>query len=97
MSLVGSIDKWYLKRRLKKVVRRIRKEVAVMDFIGKLIGLEFPFLVGLRTKLGLVGVFAQPIIDTFADGAACGNFPKTCALVRGIGQWLIVAGIYGKK
>ena len=85
-----------MKRRVLHTVRRIRKEDR-MGLIGRLIGLDFPFLVGLRTKLGLVGVFAQPIIDTFADGAVCAKFPGICAFVRGLGQWLIVAGIYGKK
>jgi hypothetical protein len=97
VSLLSSLGGWYVKRRLKKIFRRIRKEVDPMDFIGKLIGLDFDFLKGFRTKLGLVGMFAQPIIDTFADGAVCARFPGTCAVVQGFSKWLIIAGIYGKK
>lgn len=65
--------------------------------IGKLIALDLPFLVGIRTKLGIAALFAQPLIDAFADGALCGAFPKTCAAVQGVAKWFIIAGIYGKR
>lgn len=69
----------------------------VMNLIGRIVGLDFPLLVGLRTKLGIVALFLQPIIDFFADGAICAAMPKTCATVQGLAKWLIVAGIYGKR
>lgn len=65
--------------------------------IGKLISLDFSFLVGLRTKLGIFGFLAGQLLDTFASDAWCVQFPKLCAVAKTVSMWLIAAGIYGKK
>lgn len=67
--------------------------------MGKLIGqillMDFPFLVGIRTKLGILGLVLDPVVETFVSGAACSQFPKVCATVRTVSTWLVVAGIRG--
>lgn len=68
-----------------------------LGLLGRVIGLEFAPLVGLRTKLGIVAAAIQPVVDQFADGALCASMPKTCAIVQGVGAWFVVAGIYGKR
>jgi hypothetical protein len=93
---------WFVKHQIKKELKRRgvgRRERRgnMGQLIGKFIGLDVPGLIGLRTKLGIVGLVLPQVVDIFTNDAFCAGFPKTCAAVKVAATWLTIAGLYGRK
>ena len=67
--------------------------------MGKLFGqimlLDFPLLVGIRTKLGILGMVTEPFINMATSDVYCTQFPKICASAKAASTWLVFAGIRG--
>ena len=81
--------------KLWKLKRLLEKESNVGKLFGQILLLDFPFLVGLRTKLGILGMVTDPFINMITSDAYCTQFPKVCASVKAVSTWLVFAGIRG--
>lgn len=76
MPLLGSLDKWYLRHRLLKVIRRIRKEPDMMEklksrklwitILGAILGVVYPPAIPLLKLIVPTYIAGQSVVDAAA-------------------------------